>query len=299
MIISRIKGGIGNQLFIYAASRSLSLRNKMSLVLDDVSGFAYDTKYNRHYQLDNFNIFSRKATPTERLEPFSRIRRYIKRSINRNFAFDKKSYIFEEDNKDFEKKLLNLHLRGKVFIEGYFQSENYFKDFEDQIRKDLIIKPPKDNKNLITLRKINDKVSIAIHLRFLDKNKVDQKNYVKNEDYDLIEYYNRAIMKMTQNFTEAHFFVFSNQPDKIKENIKLDQKRMTIVDWNLVDKFAYADLWLMTNCKHFIITKSTFGWWGAWLANNKNKIIITPEINDNLTNFWNNRSLIPKNWIQL
>ena len=167
MIISRIKGGIGNQLFIYAASRRLSLKNKMSLILDDVSGFTYDTKYRRNYQLDHFNILSRKALSIERLEPFPRIRRYLKRYFNKKSTFNKKSYIVEEGS-DFETKLLSLRVNHTVYLEGYFQSENYFKDSEKQIRKDLIIKPPKDSKNLTTLKKINEKVSVAIHFRFFN-----------------------------------------------------------------------------------------------------------------------------------
>ena len=74
---------------------------------------------------------------------------------------------------------------------------------------------------------------------------------------------------------------------------------MTIVDINQSDKMAYADLWLMSNCKHFIIAKSTFSWWGAWLSNNKKKIIIAPKIDKNSLNFWGNKYLLPENWIKI
>ena len=107
MIISRIKGGIGNQLFIYAASKRLALKNNVELVLDTVSGFKYDKDFQRHYQLDHFNISARKATAIERLEPFSRIRRYIKRNLNRKFSFDKRSFI-EEEGLNFEAQLPNV-----------------------------------------------------------------------------------------------------------------------------------------------------------------------------------------------
>ena len=78
-IIPRIFGGLGNQLFCYAAARRLALVNHAELVIDDVSGFAFDEVYQRHYQLDHFNIPCRKATAAERLEPFSRVQRYLKR----------------------------------------------------------------------------------------------------------------------------------------------------------------------------------------------------------------------------
>ena len=149
MIVSRITGGIGNQLFIYAAAKRLALKNNIDLVLDHSSGFTFDKDYNRHYQLDHFNISSRKATASERLEPFSRIRRYLKRSWNKKLSFDQRSYI-QEAGTIFETQLLNLRLKRKVYLEGYFQSENYFKDVELRIKEDLIIHPPNDNKNIST-----------------------------------------------------------------------------------------------------------------------------------------------------
>ena len=123
MIISRITGGIGNQLFIYAASKRLALKNNCDLVLDNVSGFTYDKHYNRQYKLDHFKIPSRKAMSQERLEPFSRIRRYVMRKWNSKLSFSKRKYIVEEGN-DFQSKFLKLNITGKVFLEGYFQSEN-------------------------------------------------------------------------------------------------------------------------------------------------------------------------------
>ena len=78
-VIPRILGGLGNQLFVYAAARRLALVNNAELAIDDVSGFRYDTQYNRHYQLDHFTIPCRKATSAECLESFSRIRRKLLR----------------------------------------------------------------------------------------------------------------------------------------------------------------------------------------------------------------------------
>ena len=117
MIIARITGGIGNQLFIYAAS-NLALKNNCDLVLDNVSGFAYDKHYNRQYKLDHFNIPSRKAKSQERLEPFSRIRRYVMRKWNSKLSFSKRKYITEKGN-DFQSKFLNGKLTGKVYLKMF------------------------------------------------------------------------------------------------------------------------------------------------------------------------------------
>ena len=135
-VIVRILGGLGNQLFCYAAARRLALVNDAELVLDTVSGFTYDRVYRRQYQLDHFNIPCRKATPTERLEPFGRLRRWLLRTWNRRLPFEKRSYIFQE-GLDFDPRLLEFKPRGTVYLEGYWQSEKYFKDVEDIIRQEF------------------------------------------------------------------------------------------------------------------------------------------------------------------
>lgn len=298
MIISRIFGGIGNQLFIYAASKRLALKNNIELVIDHISGFSYDKDFKRHYQLDHFNIKSRKATASERLEPFSRIRKYIKRYRNKKLAFEQRSYI-QQEGIGFEPKLLNFQPSGKVYLEGYWQSENYFKDVEQKIKKELHIDPPKDKKNLAIFRKIKGKVSVAIHFRFFDDSIIRSNIKIKDNFNTSIDYYKKAITKMNKHFTNAHYFVFSDQTKKITNYLNLDPSKMTIVDINQSDKMAYADLWLMSNCKHFIIAKSTFSWWGAWLSNNKKKIIIAPKIDKNSLNFWGNKYLLPENWIKI
>ena len=298
MIISRIKGGIGNQLFIYSASKRLALKNNTSLVLDHLSGFTYDKNYQRHYQLDHFNIPYRKATNFERLEPLSRFRRYFKRAWNKNLPMDQRNYIFEKGI-DFEKKLLNSHIKGNVYLEGYFQTENFFKDIECQIKKDLCINPPSDYENLNMLKKIKNKISIAIHFRFFDSAIVSSNKKLEKTPNTPIDYYKRAIMKMKENIPNAHYFIFSDQPQKINNYLPLDNNQMTIIDHNRGDTMAYADLWLMSHCQHFIIAKSTFSWWGAWLSNNKKKIIIAPKIDVHQNNFWCNDSLLPKEWVKI
>jgi len=104
-IISRIFGGLGNQLFCYAAARRLALVNNAELVIDNVSGFMHDTDYQRQYQLDHFSIPCRKATSVELLEPFPRIRRYLKRRLNQRRPFAQRSYLVQEGI-DFDPRLL-------------------------------------------------------------------------------------------------------------------------------------------------------------------------------------------------
>ena len=89
-LIAQIKGGIGNQLFCYASARRLALMNDAELVIDTISGFSADHLYKRQYSLDIFHIDASKATPWQRMEPFGRLRRGIKRRLNRALPLSKK-----------------------------------------------------------------------------------------------------------------------------------------------------------------------------------------------------------------
>lgn len=290
--IPRLFGGLGNQLFIYAASRRLALVNHAELVLDDVSGFVRDHDYQRHYQLDHFNIPCRKATAVERLEPFSRVRRYFKRKWNQRLPFEQRAYLVQEGI-DYDPRLLQFKPKGTVYLEGYWQSENYFKDVAATIRQDLQIKPPTDAANLAMARQINSRTAVAVHVRFFDE---PHSAAINNASGD---YYTRAVAEMEQRLSHAHYFIFSDQPEAARARISLPDSRVTLVAHNQGDENAYADLWLMTQCQHFIIANSTFSWWGAWLSSNPRAIVISPGKYGEMGRSWGFRGLIPNRWVNL
>lgn len=295
-IIPRLFGGLGNQLFIYAAARRLALANQAELVLDDVSGFVRDHQYQRHYQLDHFNINCRKATEAERLEPFPRPRRYLKRRWNLCLPFEQRRYLVQE-GVDFDPRLLTFKPLGTVYLEGYWQSENYFKDIEPQIREDLCIRPPSDAVNQQMAARIVATNAVAVHMRFFDTPGQTSTGAIENNAPG--DYYQRAIHEMEQHLNNAHYYLFSDQPQAARACIALPDDRFTCVYHNQGDEKAYADLWLMTLCRHFIIANSTFSWWGAWLAAQPEKIIIAPGFKQITGNSWGFVGLIPDRWMQL
>jgi len=292
-IITRIFGGLGNQLFCYSAARRLALVNDAELVIDDVSGFEHDHVYQRHYQLDNFNIPCRKASLTERLEPSSRVRRYLKRAVNRRRPFEARNYI-QQEGIDFDARLLTLKPHGAVYLEGYWQSEQYFMDVQTTIREELRIMPPRDETNQAIADRIRCCLAVAVHVRFFDWSH-DQA--VSNVPCD---YYGCAVNKMEALVHDAHYFVFSDQPTGASTRIPLPNDRFTLVMNNQSEKNAYADLWLMTQCQHFIIGNSTFSWWGAWLAEHAEKQVIAPgfEVREGKAS-WGFEGLLPPQWIKL
>jgi hypothetical protein len=270
----------------------MALANNAELVIDDVSGFSYDHAYQRRYQLDRFNIPCRKATPEERLEPFSRIRRYLKRAHNKCRSFEDRNYI-QQEGITFDPRLLHVNVSGTVYLEGYWPSENYFKDVEHLIRRDLQIAAPADAVNLVFASQIQERNSVAVHVRYFDN------PAGKRGNSTLGDYYARAIAQMEQFAPGAHYFVFSDQPDCARGWLPISNDRTTFVNENKGDENAYADLWLMTKARHFIIANSTFSWWGAWLSDNSSKIVIAPKVEPNRPNdSWGFDGLIPPQWHQ-
>jgi len=291
-IITRIKGGLGNQLFCYATARRLALANNAELVIDDVTGFARDHRYKRRYALDRFNIPARKATPAERLKPFERYRRGVKKWMARSKPFEKRRYLVQE-GLDFDERLLDLKVKGSLYLDGLWQSERYFKDVEQLIRKDLRIIPPTDALNQSMAEEILSAQAVALHLRWFDTPGSTEVHNIS------IDYYQRAIALMEEKLVSPHYFLFSDDPEAARSKLSLPEGRVTFISHNRGDENAYADLWLMTLCRHFIIANSTFSWWGAWLGGGKEKNVVSPGKLLGKITAWGFKGQIPSSWLMI
>ena len=292
-VIVRISGGLGNQLFSYAAARRLALLNDAELVIDNVTGFIRDYQYQRKSALNYFQIPVRLATAVERLEPFERFRRGLWRNFSKRKSFFDRPYLCQEQPA-FDQRLLSFKVKGTLYLEGYWQSENYFKDIENVIRKDLQIKPPSDPENLSLAKKIKSSPAVALHIRIFDSINLSSLNNIRPL------YYKNAIENIEKLQPGCHFYIFCESYEVARSVIALPENRVTYVTNNVDASKAYADLWLMTLCDHFIVANSTFSWWGAWLgAKNENSIVIAPgrEIYESVA-WWGFKGLIPERWIK-
>lgn len=289
-IITRIKGGLGNQLFCYAAARRLALANNAELIVDDVTGFARDQEYRRQYALDHFNIPCRKATSKERMEPFERYRRGIMKWTSRRQPFSARRYVEQEGN-DFDLRVLNLRPQELIYLDGLWQNEAYFKDVEQTIRDDLRIIPPADTLNQRMAEKIHRCNAVALHVRWYEAPGSAVGNNVS------ADYYQRAIALIEEKTDSPHYFVFSDSPEAAVQKIGLNEDQVTMVSHNKGEANAYADLWLMTLCRNFIIANSTFSWWGAWLNPSEGRIIIAPK--QWTTNQADVIDILPHSWMRL
>lgn len=291
-IIVRIKGGLGNQLFCYAAARRLALANNAELVIDDVSGFVRDRQYRRQYALDHFAIPARKATSAERLEPFERYRRGLMKWLSCRKPFAERRYL-EQEGWGFDGRLLTLKVNGTLYLDGYWQSEGYFEDVGQIIREDLRIIPPTDTVNQRMAGTIGNCQAVALHVRWFDAPGSTAAHNIS------AAYYRRAITVMEGKIESPRYFIFSDDPEAVSAGLDLPEGRTTIVTHNRGDEHAYADLWLMSQCRHFITANSTFSWWGAWLGNADAKVVIAPDLKIDGKTCWGFKGLIPEGWITI
>ena len=271
MIIVRLIGGLGNQLFQYAMARRISIINSEPIKLDI---FPFEQYKLHKYCLHHFNIVENYATIEE---------------INTLFAAGR---VIRESHFHFDPQILNAP--GDIYLDGYWQTEKYFKEIEKTIRTEFQIRTPTEEINLITASKIMDCNSISLHIRRADY--VTNPGANKVHGVCSIDYYHNAIIKITTAIHTPHFYIFSDDIKWAQENITIDYPT-TFVSQNGPDK-NYEDLRLMSLCKHHIIANSTFSWWGAWLAANKNKIVITPTRWFSTTDI-DSKDIIPENWFSI
>lgn len=275
MVIAKIEGGLGNQLFIYAAAKRLSIVSRVPLQLD-ISGYSEDN-FERSYSLNHFRINEEYANRKDVYDLNLGKRRNWQYHFNKILPFRYKRFIREE--KLFEPRLLDLRVVHKIYLQGYWQNESYFKDIEPMIRKSFEIISPHDDANVELARKINAVNAVCIHARRL--------NY---EHLLSPEYYDGAIKKMAGKLANPHFFCFSDDMDWIRNNIRIDWP-VTYIPHDKESK-DYEHLWLMTQCKHYIIANSSYSWWGAWLNPSPAKIVFAPKK-------WGYRAAVPKEWLTL
>ncbi len=286
MIIGKIIGGLGNQMFQYTFYKYLSIDKKVDLKLD-LSSFE---NYHLHngYELENvFDVGEFMATQDEIKKYKSKVPLFFKienKFLNKNIIFGKSHIrenkfqinlkIFDDDFDDF-------------YVEGYFQTYKYIQQIDNKIFK---FKTKLDNRE----HDVFTGDTVAIHIRGGDyiTNKADKKLF---GNICTSEYYKNAIRYMKEHLKASKFIVFTNDTAYAMEVLKGES--FMLVDWNM-GKNSFRDMFLMTQCRHNIIANSSFSWWGAWLNNNPDKIVVAPMRWFNNKNI-NQTNIIPLNWIRL
>lgn len=269
MLIIKIIWWLWNQMFQYAYIKALSLKSKSSFSID-ISWFDY---YKLHkYSLDIFNIDKNYAKQKEipLYENLNSNNKYLWHLYYKLKQFCKKHNPnhFVESSLSFDSNFLTIN---SWYLEWYFQTEKYFKDFENEIRKDFTFTLPLSKKSEEIRWKIENSNSISIHIRRWDYLK---ENNAKYHWICGLGYYKEAINYLEAKQKKLTYFFFSDDIERVKENLSLENAYY--IDWNNGSD-SRQDMQLMSLCKHNIIANSSFSRRWARLNKNLGKIVIAPE----------------------
>ena len=274
MIVVNLKGGLGNQMFQYAAGLSLSLYQNTPLFLDFSqlkNTVETDLYTKRNFELSVFKINVNEVSLNDRstfknqeAELFYRMKKRFAPALIRN-------KVFYEPDLQFHPGVFNL---GKsVYLDGYFQSEKYFQHIKERILSEFTLRDSQGNQNKLLAVEMKSCNSVSLHIRCGD--------YLKDVNKALFggvcthDYYKEAIQYLENGITNPQFYLFS---DDHTEALKVlgNKSNVRIVEGNIGDK-SYLDMYLMSQCRHHIIANSSFSWWGAWLNPSPDKIVIAPS----------------------
>jgi len=286
-VIVGLSGGLGNQMFQYAAGRSLAIRLRLPLALD-LSWFGARTE--REFALNYFCIQAQLCSQFALLPP--KFQGLVSRIYRRWLPFIMGVPVLREPYFHFMEDW-NL-LSGPTFLEGYWQSEHYFLEIATLLQREFCLKQPLPLDCSILIEEINSFDSICVHVRRGDY--ISNPVAAKIHGTCSLEYYRDGIRELSQGLKRPRVFVFSDDPAWARNNLCSDIP-LRIVDINGPQK-AHLDLSLMAACKHFLIANSSLSWWGAWLGKSFDKKVIAParwfqsqdqDVKDLLPNNWQRR----------
>ncbi len=288
-----IYGGLGNQMFQYAFT--LALNEKKIKTTIAVSTFFYNYFHNGFNLGKAFRLklpFYQAVLVNILFNGGFLYKNKVSNEILRRLLvwYNEKMFRRFHEEREFEYNEEVFSQRSSLLI-GTWQVEAYFKAYESEIRKAFQFKEPKDEKNKALIKDITNGQSVSIHVR-----RGDYLNSDWSKTHAVIQgttYYENALAYLESNVSDAKYFVFSDDIQWVKDNLKL--QNATYVDHNTGEN-SYLDMYLMSLCRHNIIANSTFSWWGAWLNSNPDKIVIMPEkwLNTNSC-----QGIFPEQWVKM
>jgi hypothetical protein len=288
MISVKLMGGLGNQMFQYAAGRALALRQGTELQIDLTW---LEGKQNvatpREYELGCFSFSPVFFGSSNQAETTSLIIRLFGRKPKLQLVREPASHVFDPRV---------LRASDNSYLEGYWQSEKYFEDQAEVIRQDFTFAQEPTGKNEKLLEEIQSAAAISLHVRRGDY----ATDPATQEFHGLIplDYYDQAVELIVKRakLKVPRLFVFSDDPAWCREHLKLDYPT-TYVSHNTGRK-SFEDMRLISACHHQVIANSSFSWWGAWLNSQPKKIVVAPKrwFKDESVD---TTDLIPEAWIKL
>lgn len=287
MKIVNIIGGLGNQMFVYAMYLALKEAHpdeEVYLCRRSYKGYPLHNGY------ELGNVFGADA-PEASLWQLAKVAfpywNYKTWRLMQHFLPKRKCMLSGTTQIKFDYGNVTRNEDG--FYDGYWQNENNFLPIRDKILEAFSFPKFNDNKNIELAELITNKRAVSCHVRRGD--------YLKDPLYGVCtsEYYVKAIDEINKRVSPELYCVFSDDIKWCKENLGEiigKDKEIVFVDWNKGEN-SFRDMQLMSLCNHNIIANSSFSWWGAWLNNHEDKVVIAPSVwmnkpmvNDPLCDSW-------------
>lgn len=266
-IYAYLCGGIGNQMFQYAAARSLALKYDSELILDTWSGFVRDFEYRRHYELHALPIQARVANSWELLPIWlykadQRLRGQINgNNLSENYFYGQ---FLIETERQYLDQVNKISIGSSTWLMGYWQSPLYFQEYTDILLKELMPKPPAENKFLSLGEKLRQVESVALGVRLYEESR-NPSIHARDGRLKTTEEINRAISRLRSQCPNAESFVFCTHRSPLLEGLNLP-KNTVFVTHDDGYEGTVETLWLLSQCRHHLFTNSSYYWWGAWLS---------------------------------
>lgn len=288
MIIIRMSGGLERQMFQYALYMKLTSLGR-EVKFDDIN--EYRDERTKPIMLSVFNLTYPRATWDE-INRFTDGSTRLRDRLRKLFT-GRRMNIYREKGY-YDPQILTL---TDAYLDGSFQSEQYFADIRDEVRRafrfpqltELHLLPNLYDTTAELLKQIGQTNAVGIHIRRSDS----RPNEELYENICTPEYYRAAVDYIKERQPDAVYYIFSNEPKWIKGWMKdlvksqitegmtkeeiLDVKKKFVMVQTNTEYTSYLDLLLLEKCKHNIISNSSFSWWGAWMNENPDKIIIAPH----------------------
>ena len=265
MIYTNLKGGLGNMMFQIAAT--------LSMAIDKGVDASFPNLMSQLININNDSFHNSK----------------LKHSIEYLSLFDK--LLTEQPPQGLKTYRYPFHYDSTIpegnefIIDGFFQSEKYFKKNEKKIKEILTVP-----KNVLDVINIKYKLLLELKTTSIHVRRGDYLKFPKHHPTQPVEYYKKSIELL--NNTEK-FIIFSDDIEWCKSNFIGDEY------YFIENEKDYVELYLMSMCNNVITSNSSFSWWGAWLNNNTDKIIVGPNIWFGVNTNYISKDILPKEWIKL
>ncbi len=292
MIITHMIGGLGNQMFQYAAGRFLSLLRGVPLRLDtqDFEGYTLHNGFELHriFDIDAQIASNRDVRQVLGWRAFNPLRRKL---FHQKFLKFRGPSLFVDSLSNHRYDLANMP--DACYLMGNWQSERYFVDVMDTIRADFTFRTAPAGRNAELAELIGNATAVSLHIRRGDI--AANPTSLAVHGLCSLDYYRKAIEYVASKLAKPEFIIFSDDMDWVRENLHVGYPCHYVNHNKGLESFN--DMRLMSLCHHHIIANSSFSWWGAWLNPSQEKIVVAPQ--RWFASNYDSSDIVPSSWKQI